>query len=415
MTAVVSHPHGNANVRGVVRGLHRAGLLARFVTTLGVSDQRPLSALLPSFLRRELGRRAYPVPPGFLATAPLREAARLACLRLGWRGPVRHERGWASVDAVWRETDCRTAALIASGNLPADTAAAYAYEDGARDTFREAKRQGWRCIYDLPIGFYQSAQRLYAEERDRMPAFASTLTGLDDSPEKLARKQEEIELADIVVACSPFVSATLAAAGIDARKIREVQFGVPEIAPPPLRAPLAKGDPVRVLFAGRIGQRKGIGDLLQAVAQLGDPNLRLTLLGAVEGPPDFLKPYAHLFEYLPPRPQAGVFEAMARSDLFVLPSLFEGQALVVLEAMQCGLPVIVTPATGAAHLVEDGVNGFVVPIRSAAALAEKLAWCLDHRDRLRAMGLAARAAVAPLTWRAYENKIAAIVGGDSVP
>ena len=417
MRTLVSHPHGNANVRAVLRGLHRAGLLARFVTTLGFAEDRPIPGWLPVSLREELNRRAYPLPRALLATAPLREAVRLAATRKSWHGLTAHEQGWASVDAVWRETDRRTAARVAEGKEGPDLGAVYAYEDGALETFRAAKRhgRGLACYYDLPIGFYRAAQRLFAEERELMPEFASSLTGLHDSPEKLARKQEEIELADRIVACSPFVAETLAESGIPARKVHLVQFGVAESPVLPLRRPLTRTEPVKILFVGRIGQRKGIGYLLKAMESFRPADLQLTLLGAIDGPPDFLKPYASRFAYLPPRPQAEVFRIMAQHDLLVLPSLFEGQALVVLEAMKCALPVLITPNTGAAHLIEEGRNGFVVPIRSAGRIAERLSWCLEQRDHLRAMGDAARATADLLTWRSYEDSIVRIIRDGVIP
>ena len=409
MKAIVSHPHGNANLRAVLRGLHRAGLLARFVTTLGFAEDRPVPAWLPGSLRAELNRRAYPLPRALLATAPLRETIRLAATRQSWPSLTAHERGWASIDAVWRETDRRTAALVREGAAGPDLGAVYAYEDGALETFRAAKRRGLACIYDLPIGFHRSAQRLFAEERELMPEFAASLTGLHDSPEKLARKQEEIELADRIVACSPFVAETLTENGIPAAKIEPVQFGVAASPPLPLRPPLTRTEPLKLLFVGRIGQRKGIGYLLKAMESFRPADLRLTLLGTIDGPPEALQPYAARFDYLPPRPQAEVFQIMAQHDLLVLPSLFEGQALVILEAMQCGLPVLITPNTGAAHLVEEGRNGFVVPIRSPERIAERLAWCLEHRDQLRAMGDAARETAGHLTWRSYEESIVRII------
>lgn len=400
---VVSHPHGNANVRAVLRALEGQGMLERFVTTIGLSERRPIPAWVPGALRRELGRRVYPLLAERIAAAPLREAVRLASLRLKWGGLTAHERGWACVDAVWRETDRRAAARLEGAG------AAYAYEDGALETFREAGRRGIARFYDLPIGYHEAAQRLFQEERELMPEFASSLTGLRDSPEKLERKREELALADTVIACSPFVAETLAAAGAPPGKIRLVQFGAPERPPLRDRPSPGPGEPLRVLFAGRIGQRKGIGYLLRALERLRAPEIRLTLLGEVEGPADFLRPHASLFDHLPPRPQAEVFAAMERHDLFVLPSLFEGQALAVLEAMKCGLPVVVTPNTGTAHLVEEGRNGFVVPIRSAEAISGVLEWALRNRGTLREMGRAARETADGLTWHAYENKIAGIV------
>jgi glycosyltransferase involved in cell wall biosynthesis len=68
------------------------------------------------------------------------------------------------------------------------------------------------------------------------------------------------------------------------------------------------------------------------------------------------------------------------SDLLLFPSIEDGFAFVVAESLACGLPVITTPNTGASDLVQSGVNGEVVPIRNASALAEA---ALKWWERLR--------------------------------
>jgi glycosyltransferase involved in cell wall biosynthesis len=96
---------------------------------------------------------------------------------------------------------------------------------------------------------------------------------------------------------------------------------------------------------------------------------------------------------------------MQGCDVFVLPSIVEGRALVQQEALACGLPLIVTPNAGGEDLIEEGRTGFLVPIRSPEAIAGKLAWLADHREVLRGMGAAAQAKAREYTWKAYGEKV----------
>jgi len=68
-------------------------------------------------------------------------------------------------------------------------------------------------------------------------------------------------------------------------------------------------------------------------------------------------------------PHPLILEQMRQHDVLVLPSLFEGYALVINEALSQGLPVIATANSGATEAVRDGVEGFIVPIRSSQAIA----------------------------------------------
>jgi glycosyltransferase involved in cell wall biosynthesis len=108
-------------------------------------------------------------------------------------------------------------------------------------------------------------------------------------------------------------------------------------------------------------------------------------------------------------PHDRILAEMAAHDVFVFPSLFEGFGLVLLEAMAMGLPIITTAHTAGPDLIEEGRQGFIVPIRDAAAIADKLD-LLQRQPALRnEMGRAARLRAGDFTWEAYEAKLASCV------
>jgi glycosyltransferase involved in cell wall biosynthesis len=144
-------------------------------------------------------------------------------------------------------------------------------------------------------------------------------------------------------------------------------------------------------------------------------DIELVVLGSPVADAGFYRRVGGSFTYEPPRPHAGMLAFMRTCDVLCLPSIVEGRALVVQEAMSQGLPVVVTEGTGAADLVTDGGSGFIVPMRNPDALAEKLAWCADHRAALPGMGLGAQAAAARWTWASYGAKVLAALDPNPLP
>jgi glycosyltransferase involved in cell wall biosynthesis len=96
---------------------------------------------------------------------------------------------------------------------------------------------------------------------------------------------------------------------------------------------------------------------------------------------------------------------MRGCDVFCLPSIVEGRALVMQEAMSQGLPLIITPNTGGEDLIDEGVTGFLVPIRRPDEIAFKIAWFSDNRAALPEMSRAAQVKASQLTWEAYGKTI----------
>jgi glycosyltransferase involved in cell wall biosynthesis len=102
-------------------------------------------------------------------------------------------------------------------------------------------------------------------------------------------------------------------------------------------------------------------------------------------------------------------EIMIESDVLVLPSLGEGFGLVVTEALACGLPVIVTPNVGASDLVCEGQEGFVVPVSSAEAIADRLNRLNWDRKLLTRMSRNAQSTAARHSWEVYREAWATTV------
>jgi hypothetical protein len=406
MTArlLFSHPTGNANVRAALAGLMQAGILGEFHTAVASYPGNVWDLIGKSSLGRELGRRTFDEHLRSLTVQhPFRELGRMLASRLKLRQLGRHETGAFCIDAVYRAQD-RIVARRLRNSAQAFTGV-YTYEDGALETFKAAKDLNLRRIYDLPIAYWQTLRRLLAEEVERLPAWKVTLAGgVSDSEAKLARKTEELELAEVVVCASKFVADSLPETARKKKKIIFAPFGSPPASARKSNA--AANRKLRVLFAGSMSQRKGLGDLFAAMRLLNRRDVELVVMGAPQAPMEFYRREFAGFTYEASRPHAEVLKLMQSCDVFCLPSIVEGRALVMQEAMSQGLPLIITPNTGGDDLIDERITGFLVPIRRADKIAEKITWFADNRPAIPAMSQAAQARAAQLTWEAYGKTIA---------
>lgn len=408
MKIILTHPTGNQNVRAVIKSLYKAGMLHEFNTTIALNAESILLKSLPVSIYSELSRRSFSIPRNQIRTHSFREFSRIALPRLGFKNSVQHETGWASIDAVYQSMDKSVSKRILRKKVKEQIQAVYSYEDGALCTFTAAKSIGLKCIYDLPITFWQTGRKLMAEEADRLPGWAKTLGGgIQDSPAKLERKSRELELADLVVVPSEFVFNSLPDSASKKQTVI-VPFGSPDILPKIQWTNIENKQvtaPLRVLFIGSMSQRKGLADLFKAMRILNRQDIELIVMGSLQAPLEFYKKEYANFTYLPGRSHEQVLELMRSCDVFCLPSIVEGRALVMQEAMSQGLPLIITPNTGGADLIIEGSTGFLVPIRSAELIASKLMWFLEHRNEISKMGKMAREHAAKYSWEKYGMRI----------
>jgi len=407
-SVLFSHPTGNANVRAALAGLQAAGMLGEFHTTIATYPGNLWDRLGKTPAGRELQRRSYDERLRSLTVQhPLRELGRMASSKFKLRSLTRHETGMFCIDAIYQAQDRAVARRLRQ--YAKKFSSVYTYEDGALETLKAAAELNVRRMYDLPIAYWTTLRRLLAEEAERLPAWKITLGGgVSDSEAKLERKSRELELAETVLCPSQFVASSLPDAARAKKKIVVTPFGSPTLAAPKESSTNANGK-LRVLFAGSMSQRKGLGDLFAAMRLLKRTDVELVVLGSPQAPMEFYRQEYGALIHEPNRPHAEVLQLMRRCDVLCLPSIVEGRALVMQEAMSQGLPLLITPNTGGEDLIEDGKTGFLVPIRRADLLAEKINWFADHRAALPEMSRAAQARAAQLTWPAYGQIVAQAV------
>lgn len=362
----LSHPTGNQNSRQLAQALAAEGRLLEFATALSIPQWLAEFRWLPPSLRNELSRRTFHNESQMHSLAAGAEITRLLQARLS-RSTSR-----SAVDDLYCTVDERAATCIRK----LQPTHVYAYEDGALASFRAAESVGARRVYELPIGHWKAHRALCAEEAERVPEWADTWALEAEPEDKLQRKDDELRASDRIVVPSDFVRTTLAAAGVARDKISIIPYGCPAPATS-LDLKPSKTGRLRVLFVGGLSQRKGLSYLVEALAPLGR-HAEVTVVG--RGPGRWKLPTD--WRVIDSLPHDRVLEEMQRHDVFVFPTLFEGRSLALAEAAACGLVLITTPNSGAADLVETGVNGWVVPIRNSAAITEKLESLAAHPDRI---------------------------------
>jgi len=398
---LLAHPFGNANVRHALLAMQENEALEAFITTVTFKDG-PLLRRLPLRLRGELLRRSYKLYDSQISSYPSRELVRLLLTPLSRRVP-RLARLVPTVDSIWKMTDRQLMKRLAAGDATA--LVGYAYEDGAYLTFSRCSSQ--TKIYELPIGYWRSMHQLLREEAQIQPQWNQTLRGLGDSEEKLRRKDVELELANHVFVPSRFVYETIP---LQYRaKTTIIPYGCP---PPRLSPPEAKrrDEPLKVLFCGSLGQRKGISYLFEACERLRS-RVTLTVVGTPVAMPDVLRRHLQSVTWYPSLPHAKLLTLMDQHDVFLFPTLFEGRALVVTEALSRGLPVITTLNSGADDLIINDETGFLVPIRSVDEIETALEKLIRYPDKLDNMKSNCLAAAARWEWADYRELLGKTLSG----
>lgn len=260
-----------------------------------------------------------------------------------------------------------------------------------------AHAQGMKVIIERGSAHIGWQSRVLAE------AYAAFGLNIPATPDEIIRRElAEYDACDAICVPSSAAMRSFEAEGVPADKLIVNPLGVDTRRFTAVERPINKAKP-QVLFAGTVGIRKGVPDLLRATAALSSL-VDVRLCGRVESAFAEVRralPSGHV-EFSGPLDRQAIADAYRQADIFCLPSLEEGFGMAVLEAMASGLPVIVSNQVGAADLIEEGINGFVVPVGNTDMMAHRIEQLAKDAELRRIMGNAAADTAAGLNgWDDY--------------
>jgi len=378
--------------------LDRAGMLEHFYTdafagTVLLKAARAIPpAIRPAAVKRLLGRSCAITPGSVTSFFSFGVSYR-------WRQRTAQTTSDLTAAYLWAGEQFNRL-IIRSGGPYGE--AVYGFHSASRELFRHCRQRGARCVLEQTIAPRRIQERIRKNEVERWPGWEAA------EPDRFNaayadREAEEWDLADLIMGASDFVIQGLAACGARPEKCAVVPYGVDTKSYQPSVGNAPHAGPLRVLFVGAVGLRKGVPYLLEAARKAGN-SVRVRIVGPVCCKARAIAAACpQNVEIVGAVPRAEVAWHFAWADAFCLPSLCEGSATVTYEALASGLPVICTPNTGS--VVVDGRDGFVVPIRDSDAVADRLARLAADRALLAEMSCNARSQARNYSWEQYARRL----------
>lgn len=222
----------------------------------------------------------------------------------------------------------------------------------------------------------------------------------DYSQNREARMMQEFDLCDYILVASSFVEQSFLDRGYPKEKIIKIPYGIEKKAQH-LPEHLLRTSEINILCVGAITFRKGQIYLLRAIQDLiseGYP-IQLTLVGSIDPLYHNIivqQGFEDIYTHVSHVDNAEMAEFMSNFDLFVLPSIEDGFSVVIPEAISVGLPVITTRNNGAADIVQNGINGWVVESNSVDQIKESILKTLESRSQ---------SAPVFMDWEEYSKKL----------
>lgn len=374
--------NGRFHLFHLARQLEKRGLLERIYSSY------------PRFkLQDEPG-----IPNDKIETFPFLHAPYMAALRVGLaNAPRRVRRTWSrwSHEAIDRYVCARLKSPTVLIGL----------SGGGLKSGTKAQALGGAYICDRGSSHIRFQDRILHEEYRR---WGLKFEGVD--PAMILREESEYKQADAITLPSEFCVDSFVGEGVAREKIHLAPYGArlerfkPTCEPPK--------DEFRVIWVGAISVRKAFLDALHAFQQLGVENKKFIVAGMVEPALRSLLNTENLVnvEFVGQVPNKDLPQLLSSCHAFVLPSIEEGLAYVMGEALACGCPVLASENTGARNLFADGVEGFIVPIRSPEVVCQRLSLLASDIQLRGRMSDAALQRVSKVGgWDAYGERFAHLV------
>jgi len=281
----------------------------------------------------------------------------------------------------------------------------HSHVTGAKGLFPKLKKAGLPCLLEMYVGDIALGRRLMLEEGEilGLKFDECDLHKFGFATEHTDALAAELELADYVYCASPFVVETIVDRGYPRDQIILAPYGITvknPVTSPTIRKP---DEPLRAAFVGTEGIRKGLHHAIRALEKFnGKVEIHVFGLNHFEIPGHtFDMTHVHFHGFVMPKQLPA---ELSRMHCAIMPSLMEGYTFGVTDCLSQGMPGIVTRNT--ATWIQDGREGFVVPIRDSQAIAESFEKLLDEELR-QELSINALQMVREFPWQRYYDSTVA--------
>lgn len=388
----------------VARALSEAGLLETLVTDVYWPADRQWARGIETIVG---GKTSHALRCRNAERLP---SKKVTCCWVSGLGSMAASKSRAVKFDIQREATrwCDRALGREAGRIASETRAAlFSYSYYAHSAFSHFHGDQPRILFQLHP-HPASVRSILRRERELHPDCASSL----DKEWELAlpesdyqRLVDEVTMAQHWIVASNFTKKTLVENGIPSERVGVVPYGIDANRFRMKTDRAASHRPLRLLFVGTLGQRKGIKYLLEAVKMLPPGTVELSLCGRAVDDLSLFRSIPNSIRINPSISAEGLLWEYGNADVFVFPSLAEGFAHVLLEAMASGLPVITTTSSAAPDLIRHGREGFLVSPGSAYDVVGAIEEFLYHPEAVRSMGEAARCRAELFTWERFRQGV----------
>ena len=387
----------------VPRILHEQGVLQHFYADICASVGWPRALqyipkdLLPSGLRRLAAR----VPAGI----PRSLVTAFTQFGLDYQRRRHAARSVSEMTAVHLWAGQTFNRLILEAEPPQNTSL-FCFNSAGLELLQAWRARGQFSMLEQTIAPRRVEERILRDEEQAFPGWQEPLPRDTNVDAYMEREEQEWQAAKVIVCGSDFVREGVRECGGPAERCVVVPYGIALGDFPAKPRETVRQRPLRVLTVGEIGLRKGSHYVLEAARRLAG-KVEFRMAGPMGLLPERAAELRRHIEWAGVVPRREILAHYQWADIFLLPSLCEGSATVVYEALSIGLPVIATPSTGS--LIEDGVSGFCVPEKDSLAIVHAIEELLSRPNRLEEMSFAARKRAQVGSIESYSERLASVL------
>jgi glycosyltransferase involved in cell wall biosynthesis len=287
----------------------------------------------------------------------------------------------------------------------------YGFNSASLSLFERLDHKSSRKLLEQTIAPMNIEVRLLEIEADKWPKWKNQIGSPDVLSEFIHLEKAEWHLADKVLCPSQFVVDGLVKSGCPPEKCVQIAYGF--TAPTEtMRVYRPPRKPLRVLTIGSVGLRKGTPYVIEAAKRLKH-NAVFRIVGAVNKADEVLSDLPDNLTFVGSIPRSAIASQFDWCDIFLLPSVCEGSALVCFEALAHGKPVICTPNTGS--VVSNGRDGFITEVGNVDEIIERIATLISSPNLHQAMAANAKLTAAKNTLNDYGGRLMNVLSDSSAP